>query len=83
MKGLTTAGSVVVLQSKEVLAMPTLKIDFDDEDTTPDRLNELSRETGLSPEQLVHRAIALYLGEYGLKPLPEGFKPQLSTPTEI
>lgn len=56
--------------------MPTLKIEFDDDDTTPDRIAAIARDNGISSEQLVQRAIAQYLGEFGLKPLSEGSKPQ-------
>lgn len=56
--------------------MPTLKIDFNDNDTTPERIAAMASDYGLTSEQLVKRAIAEFLGEYGLKEPPEDFAPQ-------
>lgn len=72
-------GSDVVLYSKEVMAMPTLKIEFQDNETTPDRIAALAQEHGISPEDLIKRAINDYLGDYGLKDPPEGFRPKTLT----
>lgn len=55
--------------------MPTLKIEFSDDETTPERLQGLARETGLTQEELVRRAIADFLADYRLKTPPEEFKP--------
>ena len=69
-------GSVVILGSKEVMAMPTLNIDFDDDDTTYEAITAMANGLGISSEQLVKRAVAQYVGEYGLEPPPEDFKPE-------
>lgn len=72
-------GSDVVLFSKEVMAMPTLKIEYPDYDATPDHIAALAKEHGITPEDLIKRAINAYLGDYGLKDPPEGFKPKTLT----
>lgn len=59
--------------------MPTLKIEFQDNETTPDRIAALAQEHGISPEDLIKRAINDYLGDYGLKDPPEGFRPKTLT----
>lgn len=56
--------------------MPTLKIEYQDNDATPDHIAALAKENGTTPEDLVKRAINEYLGVYGLKELPENFRPQ-------
>ncbi|MBV7542162.1 hypothetical protein [Acidovorax sp. sic0104] len=56
--------------------MPELLLHFSDNETTLERVTVLARENGITPEQWVLRAIAKDLGDYGLKPLPEGVQPQ-------
>ena len=55
--------------------MPTLMLQYGDDDTTPDRLAALAAEHGISAEMLAMRVIEDHLGEYGLTALPEDLDP--------
>lgn len=57
-------------------AMPEILLRFSDNETTYERVNSLASELGLTPEQWVLRAIAKELGDYGLKPIPDGLQPK-------
>lgn len=48
-------------------------IEYDDRDTTPERLAAMAQYQGITPEYLIHRAINQYLGGFGLKDLPPDF----------
>ena len=49
-------------------------IRFNDYETMPERIESRAAECGVTPEQLICRAITQYMGEYGLKSLPGGFE---------
>lgn len=49
-------------------------IRFSDDETMPERMESRAAECGITPEHLIRRAISKYMGDYGLKPLPEGFE---------
>lgn len=56
--------------------MAKLVITYSDNETMLERVERLAAEWGITPEQLARRAIAEYVGDYGLKELPEGFQPK-------
>ena len=45
-------------------------IRFNDYETMPERIESRAAECGITPEQLICRAITQYMGGYGLKLLP-------------
>lgn len=49
-------------------------IRFSDDETMPERMESRAAECGITPEQLLRRAITAYMGDYGLKCLPDGFE---------
>lgn len=51
-------------------------IRFRADETMPDRIDAKAAECDITPEQLIHRAITQYMGDYGLKPLPQGLEPE-------
>ncbi|EER62088.1 conserved hypothetical protein [Acidovorax delafieldii 2AN] len=53
--------------------MKTFLIEFDDDETMPDRLRARAAEWGISPEDLIHRAIDALMVDYGLPALPKDF----------
>lgn len=55
--------------------MPTLKIEYGDDDTTLERLESLASQSGLTCEELAQRAIAEFLKDYGLKEPLSDFQP--------
>lgn len=61
--------------------MKELILQFDDQETTLERLTSQAGELGMTPEQWVHRAIAGALGDYGLREVPKDFK--ATTLTEL
>ena len=46
-------------------------IQFNERDTLPDRLDEISSKNGISPEEQIRRYIAEGIGSSGLKSVPE------------
>jgi len=61
-------------KSERNTTMPQIVINFDDDDTMPDRLRERADEWGISTEAMIHRAINSFMGDYGLKSPPPGFE---------
>ena len=55
--------------------MRSITIDFDDNETLPDRIDALASELGITSQMLVKRAIVEHLGAYGLHSVPSDFKP--------
>lgn len=49
-------------------------IRFNEYETMPERIESRAAECGITPEQLICRAITQYMGDYGLTPLSEGFE---------
>lgn len=49
-------------------------IRFSDDETMPERIESRAAECGITPEQLLRRAITAYMGDYGLKSPPKGFE---------
>lgn len=47
--------------------MPSIKIQYDGDDKTLERLTSLASEAGVTVEELVKRSIAQHLDGYGLK----------------
>ena len=54
--------------------MPQIVINYEEDDTMPDRLSERADEWGISTEAMIHRAIDNFMGDYGLKSPPLGFE---------
>ena len=54
--------------------MPQLVINFEDDDTMPDRMRDRAVEWGITTEALIHRAICDFMGDYGLRSPPSGFE---------
>ena len=63
------------LDSAEAV-MEKVVLQFKDYDTTMDLVRDKASSEGISPEQLIHRAIDSYLGSWGLKDVPQGAAPQ-------
>lgn len=56
--------------------MQRITIEFQDHDTTPDRLRRLAEELSIPVDVLIIRAIDAQLGAVGLEPIPDGFRPK-------
>lgn len=66
----------VVFGSKEGIFMPKFEINYRDDETTPDHIEQIATEHGITPEQLIRRAITQFLKGYGLQDFPEDQTPQ-------
>lgn len=55
--------------------MRSITVEFDDNETLPERIDAMASEQGISPQMLVKRAIVEHLGTYGLQSVPPDFKP--------
>ena len=49
-------------------------VSLSDNKTTPDHIESMAAELGITPEMLIRRAIAEHLGDYGLQEVPPGAK---------
>ena len=49
-------------------------VSFSDNETTPNHIESMAAELGITPEMLIRRAIAEHLGDYGLQEVPPGAK---------
>ena len=49
-------------------------IRYQSDESMPERIDTRAAECDITPEQLIQRAITQYMGDYGLKALPEGFE---------
>lgn len=56
--------------------MDRFVIEYSDDQTMPDRLRARAAEWNISPEDLIHRAIIAFMGDYGLPPLTGDIKAQ-------
>ena len=56
--------------------MQELTIHFRDDDTLPDRVRKMADLRQTSPQDIIERALCAYLGDFGLTPAPEGFRPK-------
>ena len=61
-------------REKRRTTMREYVIRFSDDATMPERIEARATECEITPEQLINRAITQYMGDYGLKPLPEGYE---------
>lgn len=60
----------------KALTMKEMLLQFSEDDTALERLASQAQELGITPEEWVHRAIAVQLGAYGLQAVPEGVSPK-------
>ncbi|KLR58169.1 hypothetical protein, partial [Diaphorobacter sp. J5-51] len=58
------------------IAMQQITIQFRDDDTLPDRVRKMAELRQTSPQDIIERALCAYLGDFGLTPIPEGFRPK-------
>lgn len=63
------------MRSQHDRDMPSYTIHFDDNDTTPSRLQAFAKELDISVDDLIHRAISQHLGMYGTQPVDIGKEP--------
>lgn len=56
--------------------MQEITLQFRDDDTLPDRLREMASLRQTTTQDIIERALCEYLGDFGLKPVPEGFQPK-------
>ena len=54
--------------------MRQIIVEFDDNETMPERIAAMAADLGITPEMLVRRALAEHLDGFGLRKLPVGFK---------
>ena len=60
-----------LLHARRSLSMQEITLQFQDNDTLPDRLRDQT-----TTQDIIERALCAYMGEFGLKPVPEGFQPK-------
>lgn len=56
--------------------MREISIQIANDDTLFDRVASLAVQRGTTSQDIIERAIAAYLGDFGLNPVPEGFRPK-------
>ena len=56
--------------------MQQITITFRDDDTLPDRIALMAQAHQTTTQDIIERALSEYLGDFGLKPVPEGFRPK-------
>jgi hypothetical protein len=54
--------------------MPSFTVEFDDNETMPERIVLMAADLGITPEMLIRRALAEHLDGFGLRDVPPGIK---------